>query len=250
MILSPPGAVVLAYHDILPNGHEPFQYAVSLNHFRLHLDLLSRLRFAIVPLSEITRRHRDGRSLRGLATVMFDDAIIGVHQLAISELTDRRLPWTLAVVTDRLGVEPQWWPGSRRTMTRQELDDAVAAGAELAVHTETHCNLTGLDDQELDTEIRRSRRRLEDWTGKAVTDVVYPGGCHTLRVRTAAREAGFEAGYSFTNGRVGHAIDPFMLPRLTMHDGMTAVPTLRSLLRPAFTWPRLATEMLGDTEFP
>src|ERR1700693_513365 len=137
-MLRPSGAVVLAYHDILPNGHAPFHYAVSLSRFRLHLDVVARLGLTVVPLSEITRRYRSGGSLTGLATVMFDDAIVGVYDLAVAELADRGLPWTLAPVTDRLGVDPAWWPGSRRTMTRREIDEVVAGGAGLAAHTETH----------------------------------------------------------------------------------------------------------------
>ena len=143
------GAVVLAYHDVLPDGAPLHHYAVSLRRFREQLDLLARERVRVVPLRELSRRLRDGEDVTGVASVVFDDALVGVHQLALPELLARGWSATLHPVVDRLGSEPAWWPGSRRTMTLAELEESVSLGLDLGSHGLTHDCLVCLGDEAL-----------------------------------------------------------------------------------------------------
>jgi len=136
------GAVVLAYHDVVVADDAPsFSYAVSRSRLRQQLDVVARLGLTVVTLPELSYRHRTGQPLDGLVSIVFDDALVGVHHLGLDELAARGWPATLLPVVQRLGADPPWWPGSQRTMTRAELVESVAAGVTLTGHGSTHACL-------------------------------------------------------------------------------------------------------------
>jgi len=129
---------VLAYHDVVVADDVPsFSYAVSRSRLRQQLDVVARLGLTVVTLPELSYRRRTGQPLDGLVSIVFDDALVGVHHLGLGELAARGWPATLPVV-ERLGAEPAWWPGSQRTMTRAELVESVTAGMALVAHGSTH----------------------------------------------------------------------------------------------------------------
>lgn len=233
----PAAAVVLAYHDIIDDDAAPFSYAVSLSRFRQHLTVLARLRLTVVPLGDLSRRRITGQPLHGLVSIVFDDALIGVHHLALPELADRGWAATLLPVLDRLGMDPPWWPGSQRTMTRAELAETAAAGVTLAGHGSTHACLVCLTAPALRNELVSARAGLTELGGRPVTELAYPFGHHDPRVRDAAQQAGYTTGYSFLNGRVGPASPLLWLPRLTMHQGVGPARLRHQLARRGSDWP-------------
>ena len=233
-----PGAVVLAYHDVLAAGGPLQQYAVSVRRLRQQLDVVSRLGLQPVTLRELSARLLARQDVSGLVAVVFDDALVGVHHLALPELAERGWPSTLHPVVDRLGAEPPWWPGSQRTMTWAELAEAAGAGVDLGGHGTTHACLPCLSDGPLGEELRRPRERLAELTGRAVDELAYPFGHHDARVRDAVREAGYRTAYTFLNGRVVPDLDAWRLPRITMHDGIGPLRLAHQLSRRAADWPR------------
>lgn len=106
-----PGAPVLCYHDVRatdstsgdPGLHLP------LAHFIAQMEWLAA-RFAVVPLAELRVRQRQGRSLKGLAVVTFDDGYTGVLDHAIPVMTRLRIPCTI-FVTGQAPAHPApfWW---------------------------------------------------------------------------------------------------------------------------------------------
>lgn len=232
-----PGAVVLAFHDVLPDDAPGFAYAVSASRFRAQLRVLARLRVDVVPLSALAQALRAGQDVTGRVALVFDDALVGVHHLALPELAGRGWPATLHPVVRRLGVEPPWWPGSRRTMTRSELQEAVAAGVEVGAHGTTHACLPCLDDPALREELHAPKAHLEDLVGRAVDEIAYPYGHHDPRVREAARAAGYTSGWTFLNGRVVPDLDLWLLPRLTVHQGLSPARLAWQLGRRVDGWP-------------
>ncbi len=234
---SVPGGVVLAYHDILSDEASPFEYAVSLRRFRHQLDVVNRMRLAVISLREMSQRLVDGQDLTGRVAIVFDDALVGVHHLALPELADRGWPATLLPVVDQMGRDPAWWPGSQRTMTWLELTEAVHNGVDLAAHGTTHACLPCLGDQALAEELGRSRGELTQVLGREVDQFAYPYGHHDPRVRDAVKAASYTTAYTFINGRVMLGADAWLVPRLTMHQRLTAPLLAHQLSRLAADWP-------------
>lgn len=135
----------------------------------------------------------------------------------------------LAEVTRAAGIE---WDGEREReladeliMTWDEVAELAGAGMDVQSHTRTHRVLDTLAPEELDAELRGSRRDLEEHLGVGVTALAYPVGYRIAgerRLVAAVREAGYEVG--FTNGtganRAGQRLDPLDLRRHAMDAEM------------------------------
>jgi peptidoglycan/xylan/chitin deacetylase (PgdA/CDA1 family) len=102
-------AVVLAYHNVVPEGDRPLgdiSLHLPLPSFLAQVDLLSE-NCTIVPLQEliVAVRHEG----KPLAAITFDDAYRGALELGVPELIKRELPATVFVAPGLLGCEGFWW---------------------------------------------------------------------------------------------------------------------------------------------
>lgn len=229
--------VVLAYHDIIDDSAPIYPYAVRESTFRAQISLARRLGFEFIPLSSLVDALLSGASVSGKAALLFDDALRGVHLRAMPYLSEESIPWSLLPVVDRLGVFPDWWEPADRTMTLDEVVEAVDSGAQLCGHTATHPSLPKLDDASILMELQHSREKLSTWGNREVLDMCYPFGHQDTRVRKLTRKAGYRSGWSFTNGRCHPADDPFSLARMAMREDLSGARLAKFLLRPRWTWP-------------
>ena len=101
-------SLVLAYHNIVPDGGE-IRGDVSLHlprrAFGAQLDLLMRTH-EVVPLADILRGGGMGRPR---VAITFDDAYCGAVTVGIAELARRGLPATVFVAPAFVGGHALWW---------------------------------------------------------------------------------------------------------------------------------------------
>ena len=108
---------------------------------------------------------------------------------------------------------------AHRTMTGDEVRAlASIAPVEIGAHGRTHRPLDGLEAQTLTDEVGRSRRALEEITGRRVRAFAYPHGAHDEPARRAVAEAGMAHACTSATGGVSTATDPFAIPRLHVLD--------------------------------
>ncbi|MGH7665052.1 MAG: polysaccharide deacetylase family protein [Gemmatimonadaceae bacterium] len=110
-------AVVLAYHNVVPDESAPAgdrSLHITRRQFASHLDALER-HYRVVPLEEILSPAGDDR--RPAVAITFDDAYHGAVTLGVGELLARRMPATIFVAPALLGMRAPWW-------------DALATGAD------------------------------------------------------------------------------------------------------------------------
>lgn len=231
------GAVVLAYHDVGDDSANSTDYYVSPAQLREQLTAAIRWGLRFVDLAELTDGLLAGRDVDGLASVVFDDSLVGVHHHALPVLAELGVPATVFAVSDGLGSSPPWWPGAARVMTPAELVETASLGFRIASHTRTHPSLPSLTPDRLADELAGSKAALEDLAGAPVELFAYPFGHHDPAVRDAVAEAGYRAGYSFLNGRLTPGLDPFRLPRLNMWAGQGRARLAYHLARPPASWP-------------
>lgn len=243
----PPGAVVLAYHDVNEDARVVDDYSVTPARFRAQVRAAQRAGIRFVTLSALTDAFLAGERLDGLGAVVFDDGLVGVHHHALPILDELRVPATVFVVTDVVGSSPPWWPSVERTMTRSELEEVMDAEVRLAAHSRSHPSLPGLDANRLRHEILDSRKLLEDVVQTPVELFAYPFGNHDAAVRSMVAEAGYRAAYTFLNGRVVPGLDPLRLPRLTMGSHQGTFRLAYHLTRPADSWPDTQVECWPPT---
>jgi peptidoglycan/xylan/chitin deacetylase (PgdA/CDA1 family) len=101
--------LVLAYHNIVPDGSEMMGEAslhLPQRRFGQQLDALSRTH-EIVELSSIVEGA--GGSGRPRAAITFDDAYAGAVTAGLQEVVARALPATVFVPTGLVGTRGFWW---------------------------------------------------------------------------------------------------------------------------------------------
>lgn len=81
-------------------------------------------------------------------------------------------------------------------------------------HSHTHTILTILSDDELNMELSKSRRILEEIVGETVTYISYPNGDADERVKLASRNAGYRYGYTTNKAVTGYYTDEMYIPRV------------------------------------
>jgi len=104
-------ALILSYHNVVPTDARRGERSLHLPAARLraHLERLAHA-FRVVPLADLLARQRDGRAIRGLAAITFDDGYRGVLRHAVPVLRQLGVPATVFVIAGALGrTEPFWW---------------------------------------------------------------------------------------------------------------------------------------------
>jgi len=106
-------ALVLAYHNVVPDSCPPFGDRSLHLPRRLFVRQLECLlaTHTVVPLEEMLVP-RPGRGPR--AAITFDDGYRGAMLIGVPELAKRGLPATLFVVPDFVGQGPFWWDALAR----------------------------------------------------------------------------------------------------------------------------------------
>jgi peptidoglycan/xylan/chitin deacetylase (PgdA/CDA1 family) len=119
-------------------------------------------------------------------------------------------------------------------MREADVRALAEAGFEIGFHTLRHDPLPQLDDASLTRALRDGRDRLEGIARRPLTTIAYPHGKTDQRVAAAARDAGFQAGFTTRATAVTPQDDPLLIGRLEpsfVSAGDFAVSAVRMLLR-------------------
>lgn len=101
-------------------------------------------------------------------------------------------------------------------MNWSQLRQLVHQDFEIGGHTATHCNVVGLDDDDLHTELTSSIATIERQVEAPVLTFAYPYGQfkpHDNSVAKALKDAGCRLGFTAVKGVVNGQTNPFELPR-------------------------------------
>jgi peptidoglycan/xylan/chitin deacetylase (PgdA/CDA1 family) len=168
-------ALYLTYHEI---GVEPSEYLYSSTRDQLdeHLRVVSEF-----------QQGKGADSL--LPRVTFDDGHVSNFVHALPLLEQHTIPAIFFITTNWTGVRPDF-------MTWAQLRELAARGHQVQSHGWSHELLTLCSDAELEDELVRSKRALEDHVGVAVDSISLPGGRGDRRVYHACAKAGYKRVYT------------------------------------------------------
>jgi peptidoglycan/xylan/chitin deacetylase (PgdA/CDA1 family) len=176
----------LAYHEISPEASE-YRYSVSAKQFGEHL----------VALSSASRPIRD----RAIPQITFDDGHRSIFDYAFPLLQKSALKATFFVVTAFVDSNDQ-------CVSWDQLRELVSAGHQVQSHGWSHRLLTRCSRRELEIELIKSKREIEDRLGVEITALSAPGGRFDKSVIATCRKAGYSELY--------HS-NPW-IPDRTIHD--------------------------------
>ncbi len=211
---------ILCYHDLDASWDSPI--SVDPKAFAHQIAWLASHR-RVVPVGEAVRMmDRTGGLPAGIASITFDDGFVSSYEHAMPILTRHKVPATFFVVAATLaGADTvmDWVKDAsvpRRALSAAQILELVDAGFEIGSHSNTHRDLTTLDESEVVADLRRSREALEDLIGRPVTMLAYPGGRHDERVRRAARTVGFEQSFAMADADLPKGL-PDAIPRVGVY---------------------------------
>ncbi|MBI2377575.1 MAG: polysaccharide deacetylase family protein [Deltaproteobacteria bacterium] len=218
---------ILLYHSV----GEPWDGSRWVSSEELRLELLDLLASGYEP---ITASELDGiedgtiPSPRQPILITFDDGFQNFHDHAYPVLKELGIKSTMFLISGRVRTSTSA-AGAPAYLSWEEVDALKKDGVEMQSHTVTHRRLRGLDDAEIEAELRDSRSEIERQLGVDVTVIAYPFGSESPRIEAIAARAGYRSGHSVESGLGGR----FGRQRVSIHhgDGPEAV---RAALRP--TW--------------
>jgi peptidoglycan/xylan/chitin deacetylase (PgdA/CDA1 family) len=210
---------ILMYHVIgdPPAGAPYPDLYVGRSDFEGQLRWLSRHGYQAVTQRDVWNHWHRGRALPAKPIVIsFDDGYRGVAEVALPSMQARTWPGVLNLTVKNLQV-----PGG---LSQWRVRRLLAAGWELASHSLTHPDLTGLEDDDLAREVRRSRAVLRARFGVPVDFFCYPAGRYDARVIRAAREAGYLGATTTVEG-LARPDEPYALRRVRVSgsDGVNGL---------------------------
>ena len=102
-----PGGLILGYHRIASTSWDPLGLCIHPSHFRQHLEILIKL-YSPVPLSFLIANLCQGKSVRNMVALTFDDAYQDFFENAKPTLDQLGVPATIFVATGYIG-RSYWW---------------------------------------------------------------------------------------------------------------------------------------------
>lgn len=164
-----PHSLYLLYHELRPTKSS-YSYVVETELFRKHVDL-----FRQIGKASNSYLHPE---------LTFDDGHISNLEYALPILQSTSISAHFFITVG--------WTGVRRDyMDWKQLRELSQAGQMLGAHGWSHKLLTHCSDEELKTELRKSKAALEDNLGVSITTMSLPGGRYNNRVLGACEEAGY-----------------------------------------------------------
>ena len=218
---TPNSLSVLMYHAVTREElRDPQQQSVSAAQFSDQLKTLRDLGLRCVSLEEGLRSLTEGTGSEPMASIVFDDGYVGVHDLALTVLAQYRIPITLFLATEWIGRAS--FPGSAprwgRPLSWTEVGDLIReTGCTVGSHGHSHRVLARLSAEEIRSELKTSKTAIEDRLQRPCRLFAYPyGGRGTFdaRTRQLLSEEGFTTACTTVWGRCRAGTDPFSVPRM------------------------------------
>jgi peptidoglycan/xylan/chitin deacetylase (PgdA/CDA1 family) len=181
---------ILMYHRVTETGESSRRgrstnpvYTIGVEQFRRQMHCVSENGYRSLSLYDFMESgHITGES--GVV-ITFDDGRAEVYGNALEILAESNLTATVFVITGSVGTAGfAGW---------DQLREMSAVGISIQSHAESHRPLTTLSTERLMHEMEASKKNIEDHVGHPVDFLSVPHGMIDLRVREAAREAGYRA---------------------------------------------------------
>ena len=200
----------LAYHSIGKDNGEVGAglYCVKEGEFRKQMEYVAK-RSETVSCGNSFDAKVFGDSLLG---VSFDDGDISNYKLAYPILKEFGLKAYFFIIGNRIGTDGY--------MDWDEIKELRDNGMIIGSHGMTHRILAGLSDDELDYELKDSKKILEENLDQRIDYISIPRGFYTEKILEKIKEAGYKKIFTSDNRvivKAGWDIDYF---KKVMENGL------------------------------
>lgn len=124
-------------------------------------------------------------------------------------------------------------------LTAEQMAEMADNGISIQSHTLTHCILSEMDDASVAHELRESRRRLAEVTGRPVDHIAIPRAGHSRRIRRLVAAEGYKTSCCNNKGTATGLSDLLALPRIVIERDMDVQAFARALTPRSSTMLRI-----------
>lgn len=159
----------------------------------------------------------------GMVTITFDDSWLSQYQNGLPILESAGFKGTMYITTEPIQGN---WDGF---INLTQLKDMKARGHELAGHTVTHADLTTLNTNAANRELKNSKSYIQNQTGATVTSLAYPYGSFNTAVINLTKAAGYTNARGVEEGLVKKTDNKFTLKSHSIGPA-TSLATVKSYI--------------------
>lgn len=220
-----PVPLILSFHQV----HTELSFGVTnyapKRFFHLLAFLIDR-GYALTSLESVLTEPHPKR-----VAICFDDGYQHLLDILPRAMEEYSLRPTVFVPTAYVGRSNSWDYSHRfrplQHLHEGEVRQLAQGGVTIGSHGHSHISLRDLSDEDLERELVRSKRGLEELTGTSVNLISYPFGRVDRRVMAAAHKAGYR--YGFTMAHPYSDDDPLAVGRIAVYAFDTPFSILKRL---------------------
>lgn len=186
---------ILAYHSIGESVAEVGAnlYCVPVAEFRKQMEYVARVtkrqRYKETKIQETS--HKSTRAQDTGIEVTFDDGDITNYTKAYPILKEFGMKASFFIIVE--------WVGAKGYMNWDQIKELEQAGMTIGSHGMTHRILLELKDDEIEHELKASKKLLEDNLGCYIDCLSVPRGFHSAKILNKARELGYKTIFTSDN---------------------------------------------------
>lgn len=227
------GVRFLCYHSVCRPEQLPelarLTPVISVDGFRRHLAVMREAGYRVVSMDRALELLTSGEAEDGqYVCLTFDDGREDNFLNAWPLLRAAGYSAHFFVSSALIGKTVRKSPGGTelvdRYMDAGMLREMLRAGGSIGSHAHHHLDLTTLEEHALRSELRESRRLLEELTGGSIQTHAYPWAVYDRGVLAATRDAGYRYAFGATAGGTVKMLGPgdpasLTIPRNSMRSG-------------------------------
>lgn len=196
---------IMCYHGVLDDAWGDKSIFVKVNDFENQMKYLNENGYTTLFISEIEEANKYERPI----IITFDDGYRDVYTNAFPILEKYNIKANLYIISGYLG-------GDKYLTTDMLKELAKSPLIEIGSHTITHSILTKVSDEELENQLKQSKKVLEEITGKKIESMAYPTGAYNDKVMNTVKKY-YKYAISIEEGKENlKALNTYELKRLYM----------------------------------
>ena len=208
---------ILAYHKI----SDDFDWGITkqkVSQFERGIKFLHDLGYKAAPLEEVFKQTSGSTNEGGQKVVItFDDGYEDVYLNAFPILQKYGFTAFIFIITGFVG-KPNSWDFNlgrkrKRHLSWKQIKEMSEFGLGFGSHTVNHPDLTKIDPNWVEYELKKSKEVLEDKLGKEVIFLSYPFGRYNRFVQEEAERLGYKRAYTLCSKMKEDGFQPFAQKR-------------------------------------
>jgi peptidoglycan/xylan/chitin deacetylase (PgdA/CDA1 family) len=210
-----PYPILLAYHRVSSEAATDTP-TITPDAFERQIAYVSKRSRVLTCVEAVRLWLNTGMWPRDTCVITFDDGEISVHDTAWPILQKYDAPATVFTISDHINTT--------NFMTGQHVRVLAEHGIEIGGHTINHAYLPRQSAEEVERQLRESKIKLEEYAGRPIETMSYPGGGFSAAIARSVEAVGYLA--ACTTNRVlerGHpGIAQYAIRRIKMTGRTTA----------------------------